>query len=204
METRRDDLANIRRMLGNAGVQSSSDFDLNPDVQSTWPTAPKLRPAAVLIALSPGASGLDVILTKRSSHLKHHPGQIALPGGKVDAGDADETAAALREAHEEIGLDAANVRVLGKLPFHQTVTSFRVTPVVGLVRAPFAPVPEAGEVQEVFSVPLSILADPENYVIEGRFWGGVRRKYYTIPYGPYYIWGATARILRGFAEGLTQ
>ncbi|HBN30012.1 MAG TPA: CoA pyrophosphatase, partial [Rhodobacteraceae bacterium] len=84
------------------------------------------------------------------------------------------------------------------------VTSFQVTPIVGLVLSDFTPIPQVGEVEEVFEVPLPYLSDPANFLIEGRFWGGSKRYYYTIPYGPYYIWGATARILRGFAERLVQ
>jgi len=156
------------------------------------------------VALIDRGAGLHVILTKRASHLKHHPGQIAFPGGKVEDFDANKTAAALREAHEEIGLCPDNVAILGTLPFHHTVTHFQVTPVVGRVLAPFVPTPEAGEVAEVFEVPLAYLSDPANFVVEGRFWVDQKRFYYTIPYGPYYIWGATARILRGFAERLVR
>ena len=113
-------------------------------------------------------------------------------------------AAALREAHEEIGLTASNVRVLGTLETHETVTSFTVTPVIGEVLRPFDFKPEPGEVEEVFRVPLSHVTDPDNFFVEGRRWLGQRRHYYTVPYGPYYIWGATARILRGLAERMTS
>jgi 8-oxo-dGTP pyrophosphatase MutT (NUDIX family) len=176
----------------------SSDFDLNPDLR---PVADKaLRPAAVLIPIWLRPEGAALILTKRSSHLKHHPGQIAFPGGKVDPTDAGPQAAALREAQEEIGLDPSRVQIIGSLPVHETVTGFAMTPFVGLLRGDFTPVPEAGEVEEVFTVPLSHVLSPENFAIEQRRWMGVSRRYYTVPYGPYYIWGATARILRGLAE----
>ena len=122
------------RLIAALGRRSgaSSDFDLNPDV--VLPENRKLRPAGVLVPLLEHADGVRVILTKRSSALKHHPGQIAFPGGKQDEGDADVIAAALREAREEIGLPEANVEVLGTLPFHETVTSFTVTPVLGRLR----------------------------------------------------------------------
>ena len=178
----------------------SSDFDLNPG--TILPPGRKLRPAAVLIAVQDGPEGGQVILTKRSSRLQHHPGQIAFPGGKVDAGDAGSEAAALREADEEIGLDPKLVQVLGVLPAHETVTGFSIIPVIGHVRDVFDPVAEAGEVEEIFTVPLSFLMESTNYRVEARLWRGDWRRFYTVPYGPYYIWGATARILRGLAERL--
>jgi 8-oxo-dGTP pyrophosphatase MutT (NUDIX family) len=176
----------------------SSDFDLNPGLRP--PSDRPLRPAAVLVPVWLGPGGAALILTKRASHLQHHPGQIAFPGGKVDATDAGPQAAALREAHEEIGLDPSSVEVLGALPVHETVTGFAVTPFVGLVRGQFDPVPEAGEVEEVFTVPLSHVLTPARFAVERRRWMGVERRYYAVPYGPYYIWGATARILRGLAD----
>ncbi|MCP3972516.1 MAG: CoA pyrophosphatase [Rhodobacteraceae bacterium] len=177
---------------------ASSDFDLNPGV--VLPSGRMLRPAGVLVAVQQTEAGPQVVLTKRSSALKHHPGQVAFPGGKVDEGDADVAAAALREAHEEIGLPPGNVEVLGRLPCHETVTSFRVTPVVGMIRDAFDPIPEPGEVEEVFLVPLTHVTDPSRFSVQSRRWRGQRRYFYTVPYGPYYIWGATARILRGLAE----
>ncbi|SFR54151.1 8-oxo-dGTP pyrophosphatase MutT, NUDIX family [Yoonia tamlensis] len=182
--------------LSNSG-SASSDFDLNKSIQ---PMGLTQTPAAVLIAIRPALE--TVILTKRSARLKHHPGQIAFPGGKQDPTDATLTDAALREAHEEIGLPYGIVDVLGALPTHQTVTGYQMTAIVGVLTADFDPIPEAGEVSEVFEVPLAHLADPANYRIEGRHWRGQRREYYAVPYGPYYIWGATARIMRGLADGL--
>ena len=158
-----------------------------------------MRPAGVLVPISLVSGTPRLILTKRSSALKHHPGQIAFPGGKVDADDKDVCSAALREAWEEIGLPRELPKIVGCLPEHETVTGFSVTPVVALVREKFTEWPEAGEVAEVFSVPLAHVLKPENYIIESRRWRGTRRRYYTVPYGPYYIWGATARMLRGLA-----
>ncbi len=176
----------------------SSDFDLNPAIK--LPPGRELRPAAVLVAVWLRPAGARLILTKRASHLKHHPGQIAFPGGKVDADDAGAEAAALREAYEEIGLPGASVEILGRLPSHESVTGFSITPVLGLVRGDFRAVPEPGEVEEVFTVPLDHVLTPALYSIERRLWRGEWRRYYTVPYGPYYIWGATARILRGLAD----
>lgn len=192
-----DPLHSLRAAL-SLDSAASSDFDLNPDV--VLPEGRKLRPAGVLVPIEIKSGIPHVILTKRASHLKHHPGQIAFPGGKQDEADADVIAAALREAREEIGLPSENVEVLGTLPTHETVTSFSVTPVLGHVRDVFDVIPEPGEVDEVFSVPLSHVTDPARFSVQYRRWQGQRRHYYTVPFGPYYIWGATARILRGLAE----
>lgn len=179
-------------------ARPSSDFDLNPAI--ALPPGRVLRPAGVLVAIWLRDAESRLILTKRSSHLKHHPGQIAFAGGKVDAGDDGPVGAALREAHEEIGLPPERVRVLGTLPPHETVTGFNVTPVLATVTGPLTFVPEAGEVDEAFTVPLSHVLDVTRYHIERRRWRGEWRRYYAVPYGPYYIWGATARILRGLAD----
>lgn len=197
----RDAARTLRRALAVAHVPSS-DHDLNPG--TILPEGRRLHPAGVLVPVFAGDGAARLWLTKRSSALKHHPGQIAFPGGKQDPGDADVVAAALREAREEIGLAADNVEVLGCLPAHETVTSFQVTPVIGLIRAPFHPQPEPGEVEEVFDVPLAHVLEPGNFSIQTRRWRGAARRYYTVPFGPYYIWGATARILRGLADAVDR
>lgn len=191
--------ADLRQTLMDAlskTGRASSDYDLNKDVD--LPQGRKLTPASVLIAVRVETGA--VILTKRSAKLKHHPGQIAFAGGKQDADDADAIAAALREAREEIDLMPDMVEVLGTLPPHETVTGYSVTPVIALVHGDFAPVPEAGEVSEVFEVPFTHVITPANFRTEGRRWQGRRRQYYVVPFGPYYIWGATARILRALAD----
>ncbi len=189
----------IRAALGRDG-QGSSDFDLNPGV--ALPDERRLRPAAVLVPILAVDDAPRVILTKRASGLKHHPGQIAFPGGKLDAGDSSAPAAALREAREEIGLPPEAVDILGMLPEHETVTCFSVTPIIGLIEQPVELVAEPGETGEIFTVPLSHVTDPGRFSVRSRHWRRERRYYYTVPYGPYYIWGATARILRGLAERL--
>ncbi len=192
-----DQISALRRAAEGQSAPSS-DFDLNPKV--VLPEGRKLRAAGVLIAFHDRGNGLELLLTKRSSQLKHHPGQIAFPGGKQDPDDADEIACALREAREEVALEPSTVEILATLPRHETVTGFLVTPVLGLVTTPFTPRPEPGEVEEAFFVPFDHVTDPGQFRIEGRRWRGQRRLYYTAPYGPYYIWGATARMLRGLAE----
>lgn len=186
--------------LGSSG-RASSDFDLNQDDARQIAT---YRPAAVLMPLVERSGGINLLLTKRSSHLKHHPGQIAFPGGKVDETDASPAAAALREAHEEIALSPEHATLLGQMPHHKTVTAFEVHPFVARIDPRFDPVPEPGEVAEVFEVPLAHVTNPANYLVEGRRWRGHKRHYYVVPYGPYYIWGATARMLRMLADRLEQ
>lgn len=185
----------IERALRSPGG-GSSDFDLNPAFRP--PPGRKLRPASVLVPLVERPAGLRLILTRRAALLRHHPGQVAFPGGKQDATDPSPLAAALREAREEIGLDRAGV--LGQLPAHETVTGFAVTPFVGLVAPGFVPTIDRAEVDEAFEVPLAFVLDPANYRIEGRHWQGQMRRYYVVPWGPHYIWGATARMLRTFAD----
>lgn len=190
-----DAAAALARALSRTGAPSSDHELMGEAVPRS------LRPAAVLLAVDVSGERAGVLLTKRSAQLRHHPGQIALPGGKLDRGE-DARACALREAAEEVGLPTASPEVLGTLPPHVTVTGFSVTPVLALLRAPVRPVPRPGEVDEAFFVPLAHLADLGSYRQEGRAWGGRARRYWVAPYGPHYVWGATARILRGLAEAM--
>ncbi|MDD7969807.1 CoA pyrophosphatase [Roseinatronobacter alkalisoli] len=197
-----DPIPHLRAALAARDVGASSDFDLNPAV--VLPENRVLRPAAVLVAIQHGPDGAQVILTKRASHLRHHPGQIAFPGGGQDPQDKDCVATALREAREEIGLPEGYVDILGCLPPHETVTGFQVTPVLAQVTGDFTPRAEPGEVAEVFCAPLSHVTDPTRFRIERRIWQGTWRNFYIVPWGPYYIWGATARILRGLADRMDR
>jgi len=157
--------------------------------------------AAVLVPLVL-RDEITVLLTQRTQHLSTHSGQAAFPGGKQDPEDRDSVATALREAQEEVGLDARHVEVLGSLPVYETGTAFIVTPVVALVQ-PSAPLlPNPDEVADVFEVPLRFLLNPANHQRHRLQWQGMEREWYSMPYDDAgherYIWGATAGMLRNF------
>lgn len=158
-------------------------------------------PAAVLVGLVQRPQGPTVLLTRRTDHLSTHSGQIAFAGGKIDADDRDATAAALREADEEIGLASRHIDVIGELPTYVTGTAFTITPVVALVRPGFTLSPNPGEVAEAFEVPLAFLMNPANHRRHAIDWEGVRREWLSMPWQDerareYLIWGATAGMLR--------
>lgn len=161
--------------------------------------------AAVLLPLVMRARP-TILLTQRTAHLSTHSGQIALPGGKLDATDADATAAALRETFEETGLPPDRVEVLGTLPAYTTGTAFVVTPVVGLVQPGFVLRPNPHEVDDVFEVPLDFLMNPANHRRHALEWDGALREWYSMPFSDAtlagtrerFIWGATAGMLRNF------
>ncbi len=157
--------------------------------------------AAVLIPLVM-RDEMTVLLTQRTAHLSTHSGQIAFPGGKVDASDESVVAAALREAQEEVGLEAQHIEVMGALPTYTTGSAYIVTPVVALVHPGFSLTPNPGEVDDVFEVPLRFLMDPANHRRHQLEWQGLQREWLSMPYtdanGERFIWGATAGMLRNF------
>ena len=162
----------------------------------------ELTPASVLFPIVLRQSGPSVLLTQRTAHLKDHPGQISFPGGRVEPADASPAATALREAQEEIGLASRHVEIIGYLPEYRTGTGFRVTPVVAVVKPPFDLRPEPGEVAEIFEVPFSFLMDSANHQQHSQHYRGKLRHYFAMPYGEYFIWGATAGIIVTLARAL--
>lgn len=180
-------------------VRPPSDFDLNPAAFADWEGGAPARPAAVLVPVV-ARDVLTVLLTRRTANLPAHAGQIAFPGGKPDADDTGPIVTALREAEEEIGLDRGHVDPIGFLDTYRTGTGFAVTPVVALVHTGFRIAPNAEEVAEVFEVPLAFLMDPANHQIHAHTLGGRDRRFYAMPYGDRYIWGATAGILRNMHD----
>jgi 8-oxo-dGTP pyrophosphatase MutT (NUDIX family) len=162
------------------------------------------RPASVLVPIVERPEELRVLFTRRTAHLRDHSGQISFPGGRAEAHDASAEATALREAEEEIGLDPRRVEVLGKLSDYHTRTDFRVTPVVGLVAAPFELRLDAREVDEVFEVPLSFLLDPANHQRLSREFQGRQVHYFAMVWREHTIWGATAGMLVNLYRFLAQ
>jgi 8-oxo-dGTP pyrophosphatase MutT (NUDIX family) len=151
--------------------------------------------AAVLVPIVEHPSGLTVIFTKRTSHLKAHSGQVSFPGGRAEPEDPTPEFTALREAQEEIGLAMERVEVLARLPDYLTRTGFRVTPVVGLIVPPLDLAPDPREVEDVFEIPLAFLLDPKNHQRRSREIQGRTANYYEIQYQERSVWGATAGML---------
>ena len=160
-------------------------------------------PAAVLVPVVMGAEP-SVLLTKRTSHLTKHPGQISFPGGRIDPGDSGPEAAALREAQEEIGLDAASVEVLGRLTDHVTGTGYRITPVLGVLPAALTYQLSPHEVDAIFELPMRVVLDPTAPRRQRQHVRGVWREYWVWPHPDHFIWGATAAILVQLAQRLRE
>jgi 8-oxo-dGTP pyrophosphatase MutT (NUDIX family) len=160
--------------------------------------------AAVLVPVVERPEGLTVLLTQRASHLKHHPGQISFPGGRIESGDAGPWEAALRETEEEIALPREHVTLAGYLGDHAVISGYVVTPVVGFVRPGFTLRLDVTEVEDVFEVPLAFVLDPSHHVPRERHLGGFTYTGYDIPFQGRNIWGATAVMLRSLYRQLEQ
>ncbi len=176
-----------------------SDFSLNGIVSmpEVW------RPASVLVPLVRREPELTVLLTQRTEDMPSHAGQIAFPGGRRQAEDVDAIATALRETEEEVGLTRNFIEVIGPVDQYRTGTGYEITPIVGMVAPGFTPRADPREVADVFEVPLAHFLDERNHRIDSRVWQGRERRYYAMPYGERYIWGATAGMLKNLHFILT-
>ena len=197
------EIADIRSLLLKQAVarssNNSSDWDFS-QVNKLKRRNERMVLAAVLLPIIDKEEGISIILTKRSNKLKHHPGQIAFPGGKMKGKEAPWHCA-LREAQEEIGLNPRIVENIGEIQTHRTITGYEVKPFVGQVLVEDVSFfPDEKEVAEIFEVPLDFILAKENMTLHLREIDGKKRGYYAIPYGPYYIWGATARIIKSFSD----
>ena len=185
--------------LTDASLVPLSGDEGNDRMLQIVATERPIRPAAVLIAIVEHEHP-TVLLTQRAAHLNDHAGQIAFPGGKIDATDASPLDAALREAEEEVGLDRRFVEPLGYLDLYATGFGYRILPTVARVKPGFSLTINANEVESAFEVPLAFLMDPANHQLHSKEFRGFERSYYAMPFAERYIWGATAGILRVLYE----
>ncbi len=190
---------NVRELISTRLVYTTDevdgDYHLNDGMKESI-ISNAVKPAAVLIGLIEREGLINVILTKRTEALNNHSGQIAFPGGRIDADDASSEAAALREAWEEIGLDINEVEIVGRLPDYHTGSGYKVAPIIGFVRegADFEINPD--EVDYMFEVPLAFLMDEANHKKTSKTWNETERYFYAMPYKTHYIWGVTAGMIR--------
>ena len=194
----------IERLRQNPEDRLRGDHDLNPDMMLDFGNGQVLTPAAVLVGLVDRPSGLQILFTQRTDHLQHHPGQISFPGGHMDPGDNTPEDTALRETEEEVGLNRRHLKTIGRLNEYVTRTGFSIIPVVALVTPPFEVTPDPYEVDEVFEVPLEFFLDPANHQRHRREFKENTREFHAMPYGDYYIWGATAGMLFNLYEVLRK
>ena len=189
------------RETGPFAVDEFGDHRLNPGLRDMI-VRDGLRDAAVLVPVVDHGPEATVLLTQRNANLRSHSGQVAFPGGRIDAGDASAGAAALRETMEEIGLPGERVEVIGRLPDYVTGSGYRIAPVLSVVKPGFHLHLNPAEVDAAFEVPLSFLMDPANHHRQSRTLNEVRRYFYEMPFGERYIWGVTAGIIRTLYERL--
>lgn len=198
--------ARVRTWLhASDAVTASGDTRFADDGESLWivPKDRPLKPAAVLVLIvrKPVPT---IVFTQRTAHLTDHAGQISFPGGRVEETDANAAATALREAHEETGVDVSRIEVLGELPHYTTGTGYLIRPVVAWADEALTFQPDPSEVEEVFEVPAPFLLDPRNHRREQAMYKGRMRDYYAIPFERRYIWGATAGMLITFSRVIAQ
>jgi len=194
-------------MPENHSFKERGDHDLNPEMaselESDIVSGKTLCPAAVMVGLLERENGLHVLLTQRTDDLEHHPGQVSFPGGHIEDGDIDATAAAIRETFEETGIGQKNINIIGRLDTYVTRTGFSIIPVIGHIFGSFDLRPDPREVAEIFEVPLAHFMNPKNHQLLQKKSEGNIRRFYAMPYEDYYIWGATAGMLFNLYEVLT-
>jgi len=183
---------------------SFGDHRFNPGHPRLRLKETALRDAAVLIPVVDRGAEATVLLTKRAETLRNHTGQVAFPGGRIDAEDASPEAAALREAEEEVSLDPAFVEVVGRMPDYVSGSGYRIAPILSVVRPGFHLTLNPAEVDAAFEVPLRFLMDPANHGRGSRFWNDREWFFYEMPYDGNRIWGVTAGIIRTLYERLYQ
>ncbi len=198
-----------RPVLSDLGVSDALNgehkaLSVTPGREYWRPTLNNTRPAGVLVPLVDRPDGLNLLLTRRTDHLKDHAGQISFPGGGYEQHDTSIVATALRETNEEIGVAEDRVTVLGTLPKYVTISAYAITPVVGVIVPPYDMRLDPNEVADAFEVPLAHVLNPANHQRHFREEKGVRRGFYAIPYGDRLIWGATAGILVNFSRMLGE
>lgn len=177
------------------------DHRFNPDLRELI-VKPGLKRAAVLVPVVDRRPEATMLLTRRTERMRSHPGQVAFPGGVVDPEDASAEDAALRETAEEIGLGAADIEIVGRIPDYVAGSGYRIAPVLGIVRPDYLATLNEDEVDDVFEVPLAFLMNPDNHQRGSRIWQEHRRFFYTMPFGSHHIWGVTAGIIRTIYERL--
>jgi 8-oxo-dGTP pyrophosphatase MutT (NUDIX family) len=178
------------------------DHDLDPVMAQIAQVRP-IRPAAVLVGIV-ARQEPTILLTQRSQHLPDHPGQISFPGGKIDPGDATPLDAALREAHEEIGLERGQIEPLGYLDLYMTTLGYRIVPTLARIAPDYRLELNTGEVDDAFEVPLAFLMDVANHQRGSREWKGMMRTFYAMPFGERNIWGVTAGIVKNLHERIWE
>ena len=199
-------IKNLNASRGNIRFRSSEDAkdqnSLNNALQSRLNNKGKLTRAAVLVPIIIRDNGLHILLTKRNENLKNHAGQISFPGGRVDDTDRDAQHTALRETQEEIGLKPRLIKVIGELDQYVVGTGYLVNPFVGVIKPPFKLIRQEDEVSEIFEVPLDFLINPANFTRYARMFNGETHYHHAITWGNYFIWGATAGMLRNLSRRL--
>ncbi|GHF23767.1 coenzyme A pyrophosphatase [Kordiimonas sediminis] len=184
------------------GMRSDADLEVINGVPEQY-MPETVREAAVLIPIVERKEP-TILLTKRTEHLRKHAGQVSFPGGAADETDRDPVHTALREAEEEIGLDPSIVDIRGNLDQYRTGTGFVITPIVSIVQPDFTLTLEPNEVEAAFEVPLDFILDRTNHQLQTMFWRGRDRTYYTMPYGGFNIWGATAAMLVNLCDVMEE